>query len=147
MGFVNAIFLIILGALCIPSLIAQKSPNAKQILDKIVPFQGIYGIICLIWGIWILIQCILSLGWFGLGILWLICWITWLGNAILNIAGGAILGWGMIQKSLLAKASDDVKAKAEGSFAKLVAFQPKIGVFAIIFGIWVIVLEILLIIF
>ena len=145
MGIVNGLVLVVLGALCIPALVAQKSPNAKELLDKVVPFQGIIGFVAFIWGVWVVIQCILGLGWIG----WLfpcglIRWITYLVNGVLLLCGGAILGWGLIQKNLLAKASDDVKAKAEASFEKLVAFQPKIGIVAIIFGVWVIVSSILI---
>jgi uncharacterized membrane protein YgdD (TMEM256/DUF423 family) len=140
MGIVNGLVLILLGALCIPSLVAQKSPDAKALLDKIVPFQGIFGFVVFIWGIWVVIQLILNLNWisafFPLG---LIFWITTLVDGLLSLLGGALLGWGLIQKYLLAKASDDVKAKAEASFAKSVALQPKIGIAAIVFGIWVIV--------
>jgi hypothetical protein len=42
----------------------------------------------------------------------------------------------LIQKNLLAKAPDNVTVKAEESFAKLIVFQPKISVAAIIFGLW-----------
>lgn len=144
MGFLNGLVLIVLGALCIPALIAQKSPNAKKLLDKVVPFQGIFGFIAAIWGVWVIIQCIIYLSWIG----WffprgLISWLTLLINGLLLLGGGAILGWALIQKYLLAKASDSVKAKAEESFAKLVAFQPKIGIAAIIFGIWVIIRNII----
>jgi hypothetical protein len=146
MGIVNGLFLILLGALCIPSLVAQKSPNAKALLDKVVPFQGIFGFVVFIWGIWVIIQIILNLGWIGVTFpLGLIFWITILLDGLLSLLGGALLGWGLIQKHLLAKASDNVKAKAEESFAKLVAFQPKIGIAAIIFGLWVIVSSIILI--
>jgi len=145
MGIVNGLVLVVLGALCIPSLVAQKSPNAKELLDKVVPFQGIIGFAAFIWGAWVLIQCILGLGWIG----WafprgLIRWITYLANGVLLLAGGAILGWGLIQKNLLAKASNDVRARAEESFEALVAFQPKIGIFAIIFGVWVVVSAIII---
>jgi len=145
MGIVNGLVLVVLGALCIPSLVAQKSPNAKELLDKVVPFQGIIGFVAFIWGAWVIIQCIIGLGWIG----WafprgLIRWITYLANGVLLLAGGAILGWGLIQKNLLARASADVKAKAEESFAALLAFQPKIGIFAIIFGVWVIVSAIII---
>jgi hypothetical protein len=145
MGFVNGLVLIVLGALCIPALVAQKSPNAKKLLDKVVPFQGIVGFVAFIWGVWVIIQCVLGLGWLG----WafprgLIRWITYLANGILLLCGGAILGWGLIQKNLLAKAPDNVKAKAEESFAKLVVFQPKIGIASIIFGVWVIVSAIII---
>jgi hypothetical protein len=146
MGIVDGLILIVLGALCIPALVAQKSPNAKALLDKIVPCQGIFGFIMFIWGIWVIIQIILNLGWIGAAFpLGLIFWITILIDGILSLLGGAILGWSLIQKHLLAKAPENVKAKAEGSFAKLVAFQPKIGIVAIIFGVWVIISDIILI--
>jgi len=145
MGIVNGLVLVVLGALCIPSLVAQKSPNAKELLDKVVPFQGIIGFVAFIWGVWVIIQCIIGLGWIGWAFpLGLIRWITYLANGVLLLAGGAILGWALIQKNLLAKAPDNVKAKAEESFAKLVAFQPKIGIIAIIFGVWVIISAIII---
>jgi hypothetical protein len=144
MGFVNAAFLIVLGAFCVPALIAQKSPDAAKLLDKIVPFQGIIGFISFIWGIWIVIQCILSLGWLGWNFpVGIFRWTTWIINALLSIAAGAILGWGLIQKHLLSKATEDARAKADASFKKLVSFQPKIGIICIIFGVWVIVASIL----
>jgi len=145
MGIVNGLVLVVLGALCIPSLVAQKSPNAKELLDKVVPFQGIIGFVAFIWGVWVIIQCVIGLGWIGWAFpLGLIRWITYLANGALLLCGGAILGWALIQKNLLAKASDNVKAKAEESFAKLVAFQPKVGIIAIIFGIWVIISAIII---
>jgi hypothetical protein len=146
MGILNGLVLILLGALCIPALVAQKSPDAKALLDKIAPFQGIFGFVAFIWGIWVIIQLVLNLGWLGTSFpLGLIFWITVLIDALLSLFGGAILGWTLIQKYLLAKASDDIKAKAEASFAKTVALQPKIGIAAIIFGIWVIVASLILI--
>ena len=145
MGFVNGLVLVVLGALCIPALVAQKSSNAKEVLDKVMPFQGFIGFVAFIWGVWVVIQCVLGLGWIG----WafprgLIRWITYLANGVLLLSGGAILGWGLIQKNLLARTPDAVKAKAEESFAKLVAFQPKIGITAIIFGVWVVISAIII---
>jgi hypothetical protein len=146
MGIINGLILIVLGALCIPTLVAQKSPNAKTLLDKMVPFQGIFGFVLFIWGIWVIIQIIINLGWIGISFpLGLIFWITILIDGILSLLGGAILGWSLIQKHLLAKAPENIKAKAEESFTKIVAFQPKIGIVAIIFGIWVIISAIILI--
>jgi hypothetical protein len=145
MGIVDGLVLIVLGALCIPSLVAQKSPNAKALLDKIVPFQGIFGFVVFIWGIWVVIQIILNVGWIGLAFpLGLIFWITILVDGLLSLLGGAILGWGLIQKNLLEKMPEGVKAKAEASFAKIIAFQPKIGIVAIFFGVWVIISDIIL---
>jgi hypothetical protein len=145
MGFVNGLVLIVLGGLCIPALVAQKSPKAKELLDKIVPFQGIFGFVVFIWGIWVIIQCILGLGWIGLGVGGIIYWITVLADGVISLLGGAVLGWGLIQKNLLSKAPENVKAKAEESFTKIVVFQPKIGIAAIILGVWVIISGIILI--
>ena len=145
MGILNGIILIVLGALCVPALIVKKSPNAKALLDKIVPFQGILGIISFVWGLWLVLSCIINLGWIGvLFPFGLILWITWVVNAALNVLAGALLGWALIQKFMLAKAPDNVKAKAEESFAKLLAFQPKIGIVAMVFGLWVIIATIIL---
>jgi len=146
MGFVNGLVLIILGALCIPSLIAQKSPDAKTLLDKVAPFQGTIGFVAFLWGVWVIIQSILGLGWIGTAFpRGLLLWLTYLANGVILLCGGAILGWGLIQKHLLAKASADIKEKSEKSFAKLIAFQPKIGGTAIIFGAWVIVSNFILV--
>jgi hypothetical protein len=139
MGIVNGLVLIILGALCIPALVAEKSPKAKELLDKIVPFQGIVGVVAFVWGVVALIQCVIGLSLFALGLRGIIQWITMLASAALLLCTGAILGWALIQKHLLEKASDSVKAKAEESFAKIAALQPKIGLASIIFGAWAII--------
>jgi hypothetical protein len=136
MGIVSGIVLIILGALCVPALVAQKSPKAKELIDKVVPYQGIFGIIIFIWGIWGIISAILNLGWLALAPIW---WVTYLVGNVVSFLGGAILGWSLIQKYLLSRAPENVKAKAEESFAKIVAVQPTIGIAAIIIGLWVII--------
>ena len=135
MGFINAVWLIMLGAFCIPAMVAKT--------DKIAPYQGYFGFAAFLWGIWIVVQCILNLDWlsFATGIL---VWITYLVNALLSIGAGAILGWSLIQKHLLAKVSDNVKAKAEESLNKLITIQPKIGIACIVFGVWVIIATLLI---
>ncbi len=141
MGLIGGIALILLGLFCLPSLVAAKSPNAKELLDKAAPYQGIFGIVICFWGLWGIISAILTLGWLGSWPLW---WATRLAGNAVCFLGGAILGWGLIQKNILAKASEDVRAKAEESYTKLVSFQPKIGCAAIIVGIWVILYELIL---
>lgn len=140
MGFLNGAFLIVLGALCIPGAIAKRSPNAKELLDKVVPFQGIIGFVSFLWGVWTLISALLNLGWITY---FPVRFITWVAVACILVCGGALLGWGMIQKHLLKNAPDNVKASAEKSFERLLAFQPKIGFVAILLGVWAIVSTIL----
>lgn len=45
MGLIGGIVLIVLGALALPSLIGAKAPGAKDLLDKVAPFQGWIGAI------------------------------------------------------------------------------------------------------
>ena len=59
---IYGIFLIILGLLAIPSLLANK-PSAKALLEKLVPFQGWIGVVFFIGGVFGVIQVILAIGW------------------------------------------------------------------------------------
>ncbi len=141
MGLITGLVLIILGGLCIPGIIAKKSPKAQELLNKIVPVQGTLGIVLFLWGIWGVVGSMTSVSWLGSWPLW---WATRLIGNLICFAGGAILGWGMIQKKILQKAPANVVAKAENAYLKLVSFQEKIGIAAIITGIWVVLYELFL---
>ena len=45
---VAAIIAILGGLIAASSLIVSKKPNAKELLDKLAPFQGIIGVILLV---------------------------------------------------------------------------------------------------
>lgn len=141
MGLINGLVLIILGGLCVPGIIAKKNPKAKELLDKIVPVQGTLGLVVFLWGIWGVISSILSLGIIST---WPLSWITGLAGSVISFAGGAILGWGMIQKKLLTKAPADVVEKAEEVYKKLTSLQEKIGVIALITGAWTVLYSVIL---
>jgi hypothetical protein len=59
MALINILLLILAGILAISSLIVAKKPNAKELLDKLVPFQALIGIVLLAFG---LVNLIRSLG-------------------------------------------------------------------------------------
>ena len=139
MGIVNGLILIVLGVLCVPALIAKKSPKAKGLLDKLAPFQGIAGVAACVWGVAALIRCVIALRLLGLGIRGVVSWVTMLAVAALFLCAGALLGWTLIRKHLVEKTPDNVKAKAEGAFAKLSAVQSTIGIAAIAFGAWAVI--------
>lgn len=141
MGLINGLVLIILGGLCLPSIIAKQNPKVKELMDKIVPIQGTLGLVVFAWGIWGIISSILSLGIIST---WPLSWITGLLSSVISFAGGAILGWGMIQQKLLVKAPQDVVEKAENIYKKLVLLQEKIGFTAIIVGVWTILYSLIL---
>ncbi len=132
---IYGITLIILGILAAPSLILAKKPNAKEYLDKITPYQGWIGLGFCFWGVWGIIQTILSISLLGNYPIW---WITWLASSLVQAVLGFILGYGMINKLLLSK-SEEAKLKGEQLLAKLAPKQGKLGLMGIIVGIWVII--------
>ncbi len=131
------ITLILLSVLAVPSLILSKKPDAQQYLDKLVPYQGWFGVVCCIWGVWGLISCLLSLDWLGLGLGGIITWFTWLLCAVVEATLGFILGYGLIAK--YAFKGEKAQAKGEQILMKLAPVSGKLGILGIIMGLWCIV--------
>ena len=136
---IYGITLIILGLLASPSLLLSKKPDAKDLLDKIVPFQGWIGIVFCLWGIWGIISCILNIGILSTFPIW---WITWLLCSLAEALVGFLLGYGLIVKYVLSK-NEAAKEKGAQMLAKLQPLQGKLGIFAIVMGVWCIICVIL----
>ena len=51
MNWITVIMLTLAGVLALSGLIIAQKPQAKDLIDKLVPFQGIIGVILLVWGI------------------------------------------------------------------------------------------------
>src|SRR5262245_19956239 len=51
MIWLSPLIIIIAGILAASGFIISKSPNAKQLIDKVVPFQGFIGVAVLAWGL------------------------------------------------------------------------------------------------
>jgi hypothetical protein len=134
-----ALLLIIAGALAIPSLIAKRQPNAGEALAKLVPFQGVIGIILLLWGLWMLIGDVLLSGYFGMFLQIFPVWgIVYLITIIVSIGLGALLGYGLIAKYALSGNADAARGGA-AVHAKLATVQVPLGIAGIILGILLIV--------
>ncbi|HEV7374451.1 MAG TPA: hypothetical protein VGN95_07030 [Pyrinomonadaceae bacterium] len=134
-----ALLLIIGGALAIPSLIAKKNPNAKEMLDKIVPFQGIIGIVLLVWGLISLIVLLTSPLGFSFYMSAAPIWgILILLTELVAIGLGAILGYGLIAKYALSKNADAARS-GEMVHLKLVGIQVPLGIAGIVLGILILV--------
>jgi len=136
---IYGITLILLGLLAIPSLILAKKPDAKELFDKIAPYQGWIGLVFAFWGIWGIIQAILKLDWLTI---WPIYWITWMAVSVVEAALGFILGYSLISKYVLSK-NPKTAEKGEQLLAKLLPLQGTLGLVAIALGIWFIVARIL----
>ncbi len=129
------ITLVLLSIIAVPSLILSKKPNAKELLEKIEPYQGWIGIVFCFWGVWGITTAVLNIGWLTSAPIW---WITFLTGNIVSAALGFMLGFGLINKFFLSK-NDNAKEKAESLRAKIAPKQGKLGVVGIFVGIWMIV--------
>ncbi|MFV0564868.1 MAG: hypothetical protein ACK5NB_03440 [Flavobacteriaceae bacterium] len=136
---IYGISLVFLSILAVPSLILSKKPNAKELLEKIEPYQGWIGLVFCIWGIWGIISAILNLGWLTTAPIW---WVTLLAGSIVEAGLGFMLGYGTISKLFLSN-SENAKAKAEEIREKIAPKQGKLGILGIIVGVWMIVASLL----
>lgn len=134
---VYGIWLIVLGVLAVPSLIIAKKPNAKELIDKLTPYQGWIGAVSALWGVWGIISAVLNIGWLTT---WPIWWISWLAGSVIQAALGLILGIGTLKTFIK---NPQAQAKMDETLAKLSPKQGMLGVVAIGVGIWEIVSGIL----
>ena len=132
---IYGITLILLSIIAVPSLLLSKKPNAKELLDKITPYQGWIGVVFAFWGIWGIIQALLNLGMLTSAPIW---WITWMAGSVVEAGLGFLLGYGIISDKLLAK-NPDAQVKADEIKTKLAAKQGKLGILGLIVGAWTIV--------
>jgi glucan phosphoethanolaminetransferase (alkaline phosphatase superfamily) len=129
-----AILLIAAGVLAAASLIVAKQPNAQEAINKLVPYQGIIGIILLLWGLFVLLFRLLSV----LGLLLQYAPLTGIGMllaCLVAIALGILLGYGLISKYALSKNADAARS-GEMVRTKLVGIQVPLGIAGIVTGIW-----------
>jgi len=129
------ITLILLSLIAVPSLLLSKKPNAKELLEKVEPYQGWIGLVFCFWGIWGIITAILNLGWLTSAPIW---WVTLIAGNIVSAALGFMLGFGLINKFFLSK-NDAAKEKAQELRAKIAPKQGKLGILGLIVGTWMIV--------
>lgn len=132
---IYGITLILLSIIAVPSLILSKKPNAKELLEKVEPYQGWIGIIFCFWGIWGMVSAVLNMAWITTAPIW---WATLAAGSLVEACLGFLLGFPLINKLFL---SESVKAreKAAQIRAKVAPKQGKLGVLGLIVGAWMIV--------
>ncbi len=131
---IYGITLILLSIIAVPSLVLAKKPNAKELLEKIEPYQGWIGLVFCIWGVWGIVTSILNIGWLTTAPIW---WVTLLAGSIVEATLGFMLGFGLINQLFLGK-NEKAKEKAAEIRTKIAPKQGKLGVLGIIVGIWMI---------
>jgi hypothetical protein len=133
MGLINGIWLAVLGILGASSLIIAKKPDAKELIAKLAPYQGWIGAVSALWGIWGIISAVLGLRWLTSAPIY---WVTFLANAVLQLALGLLLGVGVL-KTFIKNA--EAGAKMDQTITKLAPYQGTLGLVAIGLGIWMVV--------
>ncbi len=133
---IGIIIAILGGILAIAPAIIAKKPNAKELIDKITPYQGWIGMVLAFWGVWSIISSVLNLGNIGL------YWAVGLGIAVVEFVVGFLLGYGLISKYLLEK-NETAKAKGQELRLKLLKYQMPAGTILLILGILSLILTIM----
>lgn len=131
---IYGITLILLSIIAVPSLILAKKPNARELLDKVAPFQGWIGIAFCFFGVWGIISAVLNLNWLTAAPIW---WGTLLAGSVVEATLGFMLGFALINKLVLGS-SPSAQEKAAVLRAKIAPKQGKLGVLGIAVGCWMI---------
>lgn len=128
------------GALAASGFIINRKPDAKELIDKLVPYMGWIGIVLFGWGVWETIAVIRHAGMLGS---FPLRWVFWASVAFADITVGFILGFSLISKYALSK-NELALAKGQALRAKLMKIQVPLGLFAILMGVlylvWLLVL-------
>ncbi|TKD58960.1 hypothetical protein [Flavobacterium sp. ASW18X] len=132
---IYGITLILLSIIAVPSLLLAKKPNAKELLEKIEPYQGWIGLVFCIWGVWGIITSILNIGWLTSAPIW---WATLLAGSFVEATLGFMLGFGVINSLIIGK-NEQAVTKAAELRAKLAPKQGKLGMLGIAVGIWMVI--------
>ena len=123
-GILFSILLATAGALAVYPRIVQARPDFKQLLDKILPYQGVIGLVVLVWG---LLWGLHLLGHLGMmmsyvPVLLLIDIVSCVDGVLL----GLLLGYGLIAQYILGN-SAEVLRHGENWRSKLAARQTLLG--------------------
>jgi hypothetical protein len=116
------------GILAMSSLFVGKSPGAAEKLAKLAQYQGYIGLSMFGWGVWELIDSVLSLGLLASHPL---VWIFMLASGVADFSVGLILGFGLISTYAF-RGNETAIEKGNALRAKLVKFQVPLGALAII---------------
>jgi hypothetical protein len=119
------------GILAASALIIARKPNAKQLIDKLTPYQGWIGIVMFFWGVWGLISALRAVALIKLAPL---LYTVWVVCGVADLVVGFLLGFGLITKYTLS-GSPTALARGQHIRAKLANYQGAFGLLAICTGV------------
>jgi hypothetical protein len=127
------------GILAASALIIARKPNAKQLIDKLTPYQGWIGFVMFFWGIWGTFSALKAV---ALVKAFPVLWTIWLVCGVADLAVGFLLGFGLVSKYALSK-SPTALAKGQELRMKLAKYQGAFGLLAIATGATYMVLHVI----
>ncbi|MDX2301963.1 MAG: hypothetical protein NW226_04145 [Microscillaceae bacterium] len=136
-NLITSIILFLGGVIAAASFIIKRRPDAKEMIDKILPYQGIIGLILLVSGIW---EFLSTIGYIGFMFRYSTFWALVVLLAItVDIVLGFLLGYGLIAQYLL-KGNEEALEKGEMIKARLIKYQTQAGLAAIVLSVlWLMV--------
>lgn len=129
MGILTPLLLLFLGLLASPQILLSRRPDAQAFLDKILPYQGVIGVVACIWGVIVSFDALFHLGRIGL-----FSWLVWVGSGLILAALGFLLGYALIKQYALSRHAD-AETRGEQARAQLTAYQPTLAMAAVALGI------------
>ena len=124
MWIVTTLVLLAGGLIGASNIIIAKRPNAKDVIDKLVPFQGLIGIVLLLWGLKGVFDVLRTLSVIQFAPFW---WLVFVATVVTELGLGFLLAYGLITKFTSGQAAD----RAGQVHTKLATYQGSLGLTAI----------------
>ena len=123
MDLINALLLIVGGILALSGIIVANQPNAKNVIDKLVPYQAIIGVALLVLGVLNLLRTLgVLFTWIKVSPLYGLSWLTVIVASVLL---GFMFGMSQIAKWMPGHAAAEQKGME--LIKKLAPYQVIIG--------------------
>lgn len=126
MDLLRPIALIVAGVLAASGFIISRKPDAKQLIDKLVPFQGFLGVGLLVWGVIDLIRVLGNLKYLSAASDHYPIYVLCVYAAVVSeIVLGFLLGFPLIAKWMPGESAAEQRAAEMQK--KIVPYQTLIG--------------------
>lgn len=118
------------GILAASAYIVARRPDARQLIDKLTPYQGWLGFVLFFWGAWLVFGLVTQLSFYLAHPMWLAMVVA---LAAVNLSVGFLLGFGLITKYALRR-NEAAMVRGQYLRRRLVGYQIPLGFAAIAVG-------------
>ena len=124
MWVITILVLLVGGVIGASTIIVTKRPDAKDVIEKLLPFQGVIGIVLMLWGLKGVFDILRTLSFIQFAPFW---WLVFVATVVTELGLGFLLAYGLITKFTSGQAAE----KAGRVHTKLVTYQSSLGLTAI----------------